>query len=297
MPATPISSVRGIGVADIASTSTSVRSRLRYSLCSTPNRCSSSMITRPSCLNLVSGDSSRWVPITTSTVAVGEPALGLRHLGRGLEPRHRLHRHRERRVPLGERVEVLLREHRRRHEHGDLLAVLHRLERGPHRDLGLAVADVAADQPVHRHRLLHVALDLVDGGELVGRLHVGERVLELALPRRVGPERVPGRGHPRRVQPDQLGGDLADRLARPALGLGPVRAAEPVQRRRLAADVLGDLVQLVGRHVQPVGRVPALGRARTRPPGSRGSRPPRSATSSRRTGRRRAARAPRSRPA
>ena len=46
-PATPISSVRGIGVADIASTSTSVRSRLRYSLCSTPNRCSSSMITRP----------------------------------------------------------------------------------------------------------------------------------------------------------------------------------------------------------------------------------------------------------
>ena len=48
IPATPISSVRGIGVADIASTSTSVRSRLRYSLCSTPNRCSSSMMTRPS---------------------------------------------------------------------------------------------------------------------------------------------------------------------------------------------------------------------------------------------------------
>ena len=98
------------------------------------------------------------------------------------------------------------------------------------------------------------------GRELVGRLHVGERVLELALPRRVGPERVPGRGHPRRVQPDQLGRDLADRLARPALGLGPVRAAEPVQRGRLAADVLGDLVELVGRHVEPVGRVPALGR-------------------------------------
>ncbi len=73
IPATPISSVRGIGVADIASTSTSVRSRLRYSLCSTPNRCSSSMITRPSCLNRVSGDSSRWVPITTSTWPSASP--------------------------------------------------------------------------------------------------------------------------------------------------------------------------------------------------------------------------------
>ncbi len=153
---------------------------------------------------------------------------------------------------------MLLREDRRRHEHGDLLAVLHRLERGPDRDLGLAVADVTADQPVHRHRLLHVVLDVVHGGELVGGLHVGERVLELALPRRVRPERVPGRRHPRRVQPDQLGGDLADRLPRPALGLGPVRAAEPVQGGRLAADVPGDLVELVGRHVQPVRRVPAL---------------------------------------
>ena len=47
IPEMPISSVRGIGVADMASTSTSVRSCLRYSLCSTPNRCSSSMMTRP----------------------------------------------------------------------------------------------------------------------------------------------------------------------------------------------------------------------------------------------------------
>ena len=68
MPAMPISSVRGIGVADMASTSTSVRIRLRYSLCSTPNRCSSSRMTRPSRANRVSGDSSRCVPTTTSTL-------------------------------------------------------------------------------------------------------------------------------------------------------------------------------------------------------------------------------------
>ena len=68
IPATPISRVRGMGVADMASTSTSVRSRLRYSLCSTPNRCSSSRMTRPRSAKLTSGDSSRWVPITTSTL-------------------------------------------------------------------------------------------------------------------------------------------------------------------------------------------------------------------------------------
>jgi hypothetical protein len=59
--------------------------------------------------------------------------------------------------PLGEAAQVLLGEDRGRHEHRHLLAVLHRLERGADRDLGLAVADVAADQPVHRPDRLHVA--------------------------------------------------------------------------------------------------------------------------------------------
>jgi hypothetical protein len=41
---------------------------------------------------------------------------------------------------------MLLREDRGRHEHRDLLVVHHGLERGADRDLGLAVAHVAADQ-------------------------------------------------------------------------------------------------------------------------------------------------------
>ena len=150
---------------------------------------------------------------------------------------------------------MLLHQQRGRHEHRDLLAVLHRLERGADRDLGLAVPDVPADQPVHRHGPLHIDLDLVDGAELVRGLHVGEGVLELALPRGVRPEGEPGRGHPRRVQPDQLRGDLPDGLAGPPLGLGPVRPAEPVQGRGLPAGVPGHLVQLVARHVQPVRRL------------------------------------------
>jgi hypothetical protein len=193
--------------------------------------------------------------------AVGQAGQGLIRLGLALETGQRPDLHRERGVALGERGEVLLHQQRGRHEHRDLLAVLHRLERGADRDLGLAVPDVPADQPVHRHWPFHIDLDLVDRAELVRGLHVGEGVLELALPGGIRAEGEPGRGHPGRVQPDQLRGDLPDGLARPALGLGPVGAAEAVQGRCLAAGVLGHLVQLVGRHVQPVRRLapPARG--------------------------------------
>ena len=155
---------------------------------------------------------------------------------------------------------MLLGQQRGRHQHDHLLAVLHGLERGADRDLGLAVADVAGDHPVHRDRLLHVGLDLVDGGQLVGRLGVGEGVLELALPGRVRAKAKPGRGRPSRVQLNQLGGDLPDRLARPALGLGPVGAAQLVQRRHLAADVAGQQVERIGRDEQPVAGLAALAR-------------------------------------
>ena len=103
----------------------------------------------------------------------------------GLEPAQPLRFDREAAHPLGERREVLGDQQRGRHQHGDLLAVLDRLERRAHGDLGLAVADVAADQPVHRDRPLHVGLDLVDGAQLVGGLVEREGVLELALPRGV----------------------------------------------------------------------------------------------------------------
>ena len=74
MPVIAISRVRGIGVADMLSTSTAVRIRLSASLCSTPNRCSSSTTTSPRSLTLTSALNSRWVPITTSTVPSLRPS-------------------------------------------------------------------------------------------------------------------------------------------------------------------------------------------------------------------------------
>ena len=52
-------------------------------------------------------------------------------------------------------------------------------EGGADRDLGLAEADVAADEPVHRARRLEVLLDRLDRALLVGRLLVREARLEL----------------------------------------------------------------------------------------------------------------------
>ena len=75
MPVMAISRVRGIGVADIDSTSTAVRMRLSCSLCSTPKRCSSSTMISPRSLNRMSGLSSRWVPTTMSTLPSAMPRM------------------------------------------------------------------------------------------------------------------------------------------------------------------------------------------------------------------------------
>ena len=75
MPVSDISNVRGIGVADIASTSTEVRSDFRYSLCSTPKRCSSSTITRPRSLNRTVCCRIRCVPMTMSTPPSRRPVM------------------------------------------------------------------------------------------------------------------------------------------------------------------------------------------------------------------------------
>ena len=164
MPVIDISRVRGIGVALMVSTSTWTRSSLIRSLCSTPKRCSSSTTSRPRSLNRTSPVSSRWVPITTSTLPSARPASTARASRVALEAGQRPHGDRERRVALAEGQQVLLHQQRGGDEHGRLLALLHRLEHRPHRDLGLAVADVTGDRrDPSGTGTLHVGLDLVDG--------------------------------------------------------------------------------------------------------------------------------------
>ena len=79
------------------------------------------------------------------------------HFLRRAEARQLDEPHRQVGEAVGEHLEVLLGEQRRRHQHRDLLAVGERDERRAQRDLGLAEADVAADQPVHRLAARQVA--------------------------------------------------------------------------------------------------------------------------------------------
>ena len=78
-------------------------------------------------------------------------------------------------------VVVLIGEDGRRHEDCDLLAVGRGLEGGADGDFGLAESYVAADEAVHRAVALHVGLDGLGSCQLVGRVLVDKRGLELLL--------------------------------------------------------------------------------------------------------------------
>ena len=153
---------------------------------------------------------------------------------------------------IAQRLDVLKRQHRRRSEHRHLFAVHDRLERGAHRDLGLAVADVAAEQPVHRRGRLHVFLDVGDRARLVGRQLVRKRVLEFLLPVRVWRECVARHGLSLGVELEQLLGHVAHRLLDARLGLLPGRAAEAIEGGTCAARVLLDEVEPLNRDEQLV---------------------------------------------
>ena len=160
--------------------------------------------------------------------------------------------------PVGEAVAeiavVLFGEQRRRHQHGDLLARRGGDERGAHRDFGLAEADVAADDAIHRLRRRQVADDRFDRAELVGGFLEWERRGERFVHRAVDVDRQarrargawPGSPAVRRRRRAPFGGFL--------LRLGPLLAAERMQRRGLGrcARIAVDQMQLRDRHVQAV---------------------------------------------
>ena len=87
---------------------------------------------------------------------------------------------------------MLLREHRGWRQHRNLFALHHRFERGPNRNFGLSESDIAANEPIHRTRLFHVALCRGDGFQLIGCFAIWKRVLEFHLPFCVGPKSMTG---------------------------------------------------------------------------------------------------------
>ena len=252
MPASDMFSVRGIGVAVMVSTSTRLRICLMRSLCATPKRCSSSTTSRPRSRNCTSFESSRWVPTMISTLPSLRSSSVCFCSRLGPEPADHVDAHRKRREPVPQRLQVLKREHGRRREKRDLLAVHDRLERGAHRHFGLAVSDVAAQQPVHRRGRLHVPLDVGDGVRLIGGQLPLEGVFEFLLPVRIGGEGIAGHRLARGVELQQLLRHVAHGFLDAGLGLLPRGAAELVERRARRAGVLLDQVQPLDRNEELV---------------------------------------------
>ena len=153
---------------------------------------------------------------------------------------------------VGDVLVVLLRQQRGGCQDRDLLAAGDGDERGTQRDLGLAEADVAADEPVHRLRGDHVLDHRVDRGLLVRCLLEAEARREGFVVVRLEAERETLACGTARIQVQQLGGGVAHLLGGLAPGLVPLAGAEPVQRCFLGADagVARDQMELRDRHVE-----------------------------------------------
>ena len=244
-------SVRGIGVADRVSMCTSARSSFSRSLWATPKCCSSSTTTRPRSLELHRLAEHRMRADDDVDAALGEALLGVALLGRRHHPRQPADAHRQAGEALAEDARMLAGEQRRRHDDRRLLAVDRRGEGGAQRHLGLAEADVADDDPVHRPAGGEVVERRLDRVRLVLRLVIGKAGAELV----VEPFR---RDEARRGPRQALGGD-ADELARhlehalleARLARLPARAAELVELARLRA-VARQEFEVLDRQEQPV---------------------------------------------
>ena len=180
---------------------------------------------------------------------------GLLLLGRGFEARQRVHMDGKIMESVQHGGVVLLNENRRRREQRRLLSVHHALEDGAQRHLGLAISNVAAQQAIHHLRLFHILFNLRNRRQLIGRFLKGERVLKLALPRRVRAERVALHGLALGVQLDQVARDFLDGALDLRLLLLPFAAGQAVELGRFAlgADILLHAIHLIGGHVQLVG--------------------------------------------
>ncbi len=114
-------------------------------------------------------------------LAALEPVLDLRQLLRPDQPRRLRDLDRQPAEAVRERLVVLTCKKRRRHHDGDLHAVDGRDISGAQRDLGLAEADVAAHEAIHRPAGAQVFQHLLDARRLILGLLVGEARDELVI--------------------------------------------------------------------------------------------------------------------
>ncbi len=102
--------------------------------------------------------------------------------------------------PFRKIFEVLLCKDSSGCEQSDLLPAHDRLERSAHCDFGLSESDIAADEPVHRGRILHIAFHVLYAGELILGLFERKGGFEFELPFRIFGKRIARSRFPFRIQ-------------------------------------------------------------------------------------------------
>ena len=232
-PYTVSASVRGIGVAVITSTS-GIRPFARsVARCTTPKRCCSSMIARPSERKCTSPARARACRRPGGCRPAARRASRSRRFRPVVAPVMSSTRKRDCLQQLSQAEKVLLGENLGRRHERHLQAVLHRDERREQRHDRLARADVALQQPVHRRRPLHVVDDLLQRAPLsfgqLERQNAARRFADaiVDLDRRAASTRAPPRACASSARAE------TERTLRRSAG--PARAFESVQpiRRRV----------------------------------------------------------------
>jgi hypothetical protein len=165
-----------------------------------------------------------------------EPAVGqflerLRCLAGGLEARQFGDSDRPVGEAVAESLEVLFAEQGGRAQDGDLPAAGHGAEGGAQGDFGLAEADVAADQAVHRSARFHVFDHRGDRCCLILRFFKTETVGKGVIVMRLELAGVALPCGAQGVQGEQFGGRVARLQGGTPLGLFPLLRAERVQGR------------------------------------------------------------------
>ena len=228
-------------------------------------------MSRPRSRNLIDLPSSACVPTTMSIEPSVSPFLTWvssfgRDQARGLRDLDR-----KAFETIRESLGMLARQQRGRHDHGDLLAFERDRERRAQRHLGLAEADVAADQPIHRAADLEILQRRLDRAELVLGLVIGEARAELVIEAGLHRQLRRLMQHALGGDLDQFARDLADAVLQPGFARLPAGAAEPIELdiglvgavARQQLDVLDRQEQLgVGGIVQLEAIVRRAGRRR-----------------------------------
>ena len=129
-------------------------------------------------------------------LAAREPPQSLRLLTSRAETGEHIHVHCKTSHPTDHGLVVLKREQSGRNEDGDLFAAEYRFIGGAERDLGFAVADVAAEQTIHRNGTHHIGFDLIRRLYLTFGFGIFKRFLKGFLVSVIRREGVTRQAHP-----------------------------------------------------------------------------------------------------